>query len=489
MPVAVPYRAAVAFSGHIPQESTLRRIVFSIGSVLVLAAAAVTAAPRVAPSRAQELPPNVVIILTDDQRSDIPLDQTMPTVLSRIVEPGVSFSEAFVVNPLCCPSRSSLLTGQYSHTTGVYSNGGAFGGFDDFRDGSTLATWLDDAGYRTALIGKYLNGYEGPYVPPGWDRWVAFEKHDFFDYSLVIDGILTPFGADAVDYSTDVLADEAVSFVRGSAAEEPLFLYFAPYAPHAPATPAPRHDGAFDDLPPFRPPSYDETPIADKPDHIKSLPRIGPDEDALIDEFRRDQYRSLLAADDAVRRIWRALRQSGRLQNTVFVFMSDNGMHWGEHRWYFRKAVPYEESIRIPMAIRYDPLTSGSGTIGDFALNVDIAPTLAEIVGIAAPGVEGESLVPLIEGTAAEWRTDFVIEHVSFGPNKTVPPYCAVRNEGFLYAIYGTGEEELYDLAADPFQLQNQANRRQYSDVEASLRQRVEELCSPPPPGFVFPPA
>jgi N-acetylglucosamine-6-sulfatase len=187
-----------------------------------------------APARAAQ--PNIVLIVTDDQRWDTLAH--MPTVQSELAGRGVSFENGFVTNPLCCPSRASILTGAYSHTNRVYMNDGFMGGFNGFRDESTVATWLDDAGYETALVGKYLNGYPGSYVPPGWDRWVAFTKTGYCRYGFNIDGEDFPI-TDQTTYSTDFLSQEAVSFLQ--AAPRPFFLYFAPFAPHEPATPAERH--------------------------------------------------------------------------------------------------------------------------------------------------------------------------------------------------------------------------------------------------------
>lgn len=433
-------------------------------------------------------PPDVVVILTDDQRVEAFSRRVMPTVARQIVAKGTSFSNAFVSNPLCCPSRSSILTGQYSHTTGVYANNGDFGGFDNFTDTSTVATWLNDAGYRTALVGKYLNQYKGPYVPPGWDRWVAFQEHAYYDYSLVVDGVFTPFGATEADYATDVLTAEAESFVRDTPAQEPLFLYYAPYAPHEPATPAVRHQELFPLLDPWRPISYNEADVSDKPAHIRDLPRVLGPRRRYLDQLRIDQLRSLRAVDDGVKRIISALRETDRLQNTMFVFLSDNGYLWGEHRW-DRKIVPYEESIRVPMAIRYDPITQGVPRTDDrIVTNLDIAPTIADLVGVPAPGVEGMSAAGLLEGAAIAWRSDFLLEADAFGNNNIkVPAYCGVRNEEFVYVEYVTGEMELYDLAADPFQLRNVAGRAAYVATRAQLDNRLEALCDPPPPAFTLP--
>jgi arylsulfatase A-like enzyme len=435
--------------------------------------------------------PNVVLILTDDQRWDTMW--AMPTVLSEIAGEGITFTNGFVVNPICCPSRASILTGRYSHSTGVYRDVPPHGGFSTFlrRAGerSTIATWLDAAGYRTALLGKYLNGYDADrthHVPPGWDRWVAFTSErgngGYFDYTVSVDGADRSYGAEEGDYSTDVLADHANSFIRTAGPNEPLFLYFAPNAPHRPATPAPRDLEAFSDLAPYRPPSFNEADISDKPAHAQALPLLGRSQQTEVDRFRRDQYRTLLAVDDAVDTILTALRDTDRLSNTLLVFTSDNGLLWGEHRW-THKAVAYQESIRVPMVVRYDPVISAPRIDDHLVTNLDLAPTFAAASGVAAPGAEGRSLLPLLSTQQEGWRSSFLIEHLR-DPSGSVPTYCALRTARYTYVAYRSGEEELYDLDVDVFEIQNVAADPTYAPVLAASRARLRRLCTPAPPGY-----
>jgi N-acetylglucosamine-6-sulfatase len=449
--------------------------------VVLALLACLLALPAPAPAQAGD-PPNIVLIVTDDQRWDTLRPEYMPTVWSDLVAHGVTFSNAFVTNPVCCPSRSTILTGRYSHGTGVYSNSGPNGGFAAFDDSSTLATWLQDDGYQTALIGKYLVGYSGTYVPPGWGRWVAFSGTNYFNYMLNEDGALTRYGDSPADYSTDVLAGKAADFIR-SADDGPLFLHFAPFAPHAVnwrTAPAPRHKGRFANIAPWRPPNYDEADIADKPYWIRRLARLTPEIQARTDFFRQGQLESLLAVDDAVGAIVDALEDTGRLKNTMIVFTSDNGHAWGEHRW-VQKLTPYEESIRVPLVVRYDPLTSQPRRAGRFAVNVDLAPTAAQLAGVAAPGAQGRSLVPLLKGQTGPWRRDFLLEH---GHTWKIPTYCGVRSSGYMYAQYRPGVEELYDLAADRSQLRNLARDPGLRQTIVAFRSRLRSLCKPPPPEF-----
>jgi arylsulfatase A-like enzyme len=454
-----------------------------VAALAVSAAAAVLLSGSSHTSRAAPAPQTIVLILTDDQRWDTL--QAMPIVGSELAAHGVSFSNAFVDVPLCCPSRASILTGRYPQSTGVWSNRGPKGGFKAFHDGSTVATWLHAAGYHTGLFGKYLNEYVGTYVPPGWDRWVALEsasrRADFYyGYPLNVDGKVTMRGQTPADYSTDVLAGEAVSFIRGTSG--PLFVYFAPFAPHLPATPAPPDIDAFADLPPLRPPSYLEEDRSDKPAWLRSRKPVSSP--SVNDALRRDTYASLLAVDRAVGAIVSALRDTGRLDDALIVFTSDNGFQWGEHGW-VGKIVPYEESIRVPLVVRDDRVIDKARMDQRMVLNLDLAPTFAAAAGVAAPASDGRNLLPLLAGTAQGWRTDFLIEDARYSH---VPSYCGVRTERYVYVVYETGEEELYDLTRDPYQLQNEASDPARSGVRSMLRARLHELCSPPPPFFSSPP-
>jgi arylsulfatase A-like enzyme len=440
------------------------------------------------PARAVDAPgkPSIVLLVTDDQRWDTLW--AMPTVQSELVDHGIEFVNAFASNPLCCPSRASILTGVYSHTNGVYTNKGGqtYGGFTAFDDRSTVATWLHDEGYRTGLFGKYLNGYgHTEYVPPGWDRWFStFDNGGFYDYRAVSDGTFQQFGSERSDYGTDVLAEKTVSFINGTDPSTPLFAYFAPHAPHDPATPAPGDGRAFSDLPRWRPESHNERDVSDKPAYIREAPRLDAAERRSVDRFRLDQYRSLQSVDRAIGEIVQALEDTGRLSNTLIVFMSDNGMSWGEHRW-DQKVVPYEESIRVPLVARFDAAIESPRTDEHLVVNVDLAPTFVELAGSPVTAFEGRSLLPLFGSADVSWRTDFLIEHLG-NRERGVPTYCGIRATRYAYWRYVTGEEELYDLARDPLQLVNRVLDDRYSDVLRDLRDRLQELCRPTPPGFSF---
>ncbi len=479
--------AAVGTVGILAAASTAASGASS-GSTSVTGASLVSA-PRVSTAPSGTPPPstrpNVVLILTDDQRFDTLW--AMPKVRADIAGHGLTFANGFVTNSLCCPSRTSILTGQYSHSTGVYTNEPPYGGFQAFRgDRSTIATWLHSAGYQTGLIGKYLNQYQmNRYVPPGWDHWFAFANVGYYDYTINRNGRFQSYGSKPSDYSTDVLAADAESFIAGADPAKPLFLYFAPHAPHTPVVPAPRYAHAFEGLAPWRPPNFDEPNVATKPAWVRHLPRFGAAEDQRIDDLRLGMLRTLLSVDDAVDGIVRSLAATGRLSNTMIVFMSDNGYAWGEHRW-VGKQDAYEESIRVPFVVRYDPLTGTPRTDDHLVTNIDLAPTFAALAGMSAPGMEGRSLLPLLRDPTAPWRQEFSVEHEVLVDSYPITTFCGVRTQRYLYVDYATHEEELYDVVRDPFELVNLVDDPARAEVLASLREQVRDLCRPALPGWTF---
>jgi N-acetylglucosamine-6-sulfatase len=296
---------------------------------------------------------------------------------------------------------------------------------------------------------------------------------------------VTRYGHRPSDYSTTVLAARAAAFVRHAAS--PFFLEFAPYAPHAPATPAPRDTEALDDFSWWRPPSFNERDLSDKPSYIRRLGPLTARQVERVIRFRREQLESLLSVDEGVRSILMALERRGMLERTMIVFASDNGVAWGEHPLIAaRKLVPYEEPIRVPLVIRYDPLVHERPTLdGHLVLNIDLAPTFAALAGTHMPRADGRSLLPLLAGRRRpNWRRDFLIEHLAGPPQPAVPTYCAVRGERFKYVLYQTGEEELYDLVLDPHELHNLADHPAVERVQSLLHRRLDTLCHPRPPGY-----
>jgi arylsulfatase A-like enzyme len=361
------------------------------------------------------------------------------------------------------------------------------GGFLAFhrlgREESTIATWLHDAGYRTALIGKYLNGFPRDvgrrYVPPGWDEWfgVTSKRSLYYGFTLNENGTLVDYGDAATDYETDVLAEKALEFVKRSTGETtPFFLYVAPLAPHSPATHAPRHAGRFTDVQFVRTPGHNEADIADKPTWLRDTPLLTDEQISQVDENQRKRLRSLLPVLEMIAGLIDELRRRDALENTYFLITSDNGWFAGEHRLGIGKQAAYEESIRVPLIV-WGPRVRGGQTIEDLALNSDLAPTIAELAGVTPPVfVDGRSLAPLLWGdTPPASRQAALIElfapangsesqpgaDESSAPGmaaREVPPYRALRTTEAVYVEYDSGERELYDLGADPYQLDNLAN-------------------------------
>jgi len=262
-------------------------------------------------------------------------------------------------------------------------------------------------------------------------------------------------------------------------------MYFTPYAPHEPAIPAPRHETAFSDLAAWRPASYNEADVSDKPAWGRTGRLWGETKQAKVDAFRLSQLRSLPAVDEAVARIVAALERTGRLSNTMIAYMGDNGFAWGEHRLR-GELMAYEESIRVPFVLRYDPLVSLGRADEHFVLNIDVAPTAAEIAGVTTPAVDGQSPVPLLTNARTAWRTDFLVERLK-KPGSRVPSYCAVRGKHAMLIEYETGELELYDLTQDPFELSNLASEPKHAPMLGRLTDRLRDLCSSPPPGTPLP--
>jgi N-acetylglucosamine-6-sulfatase len=459
--------------------------VVALGSSLLLAGSCKPADPvepvRPVPAQEARLRPSFVVIVSYDQRWDTL--SPMRVVNRTLVDRGVTFQQAFVVNPECCPSRAGILTGQYSHTNGVYSNHPE-SGIRAFRDGSTLATWLDAEGYRTALFGKYLNNYEGRRVPKGWDDWAAYSGHaSYHNYTLNEDGRLRSYGNTPLDYATDVLTQKATSFIRSTPTSRPLFLYFAPFTPHSPSVAAPRHR-SIPRLSPLHPPSHNEADVSDKPQWIRELPLLSNFQQAELDLDRIQEHQALRALDEAVGRIVGELRSTGRLANTLIIYMSDNGRALGEHRL-TRKWAPYEEMIRIPFVVRYDPLVSKPRADRHLVTNIDVAPTLIQLAGAHAQQTDGRSLAPLLVGTPINFRTHFLIEHLHVPSAYANPPtYCAIRSRSKLYVRYETGEEELYLLSRDPYQLTNRAEDPALGAVVGRMRAEARRMCRPRPPGM-----
>jgi arylsulfatase A-like enzyme len=279
-----------------------------------------------------------------------------------------------------------------------------------------------------------------------------------------------------------VFTNEAVSFIRSS--RSPFFLYLAYSAPHSKYIPAPGDEGAFRHLSPFDGPSFGERNVSDKPAYVRTHPRTKVWAERA-EKTRGGQLRTLLAVDRGVGRLVDTLRRTGRLANTMIVFTSDNGFMWGEHRL-LGKGTAYDESIRVPLVVRYDPLTAAHPRVDDHLVeNLDFAPTFADLANVPSPGAQGMTLLELLARQGSAWRTRLLIEHMQEPTVRPIPSFCAVRTERWLFVQYDTGERELYRLQTDPGEMRSLVGRQAFRQAEQRLRAWTLAECHPRPPHWL----
>jgi N-acetylglucosamine-6-sulfatase len=472
--------------------------------------------------------PNVIVVLTDDLVvDDLNKDtlQHMPNIESLLIEKGTTFENAFVTNSLCCPSRATILRGQYTHNHQILSNEPPLGGFQKFRflghENSTMATWVKEQGYRTAFFGKYLNGYDETYIPPGWDEWYAVTGN-YLSHTFNENGHLVDYDPESY-YATDVISEKATDYITRTAgadppfftADRPFLMWIGTKAPHQPATPAPRDESAYPDVSLPHTPSFDEKDVSDKPGWVSDNPPLSLEQKKYMEELHRKRLQSMLAVDDMVGDLIKALHDSGELDNTYIVFTSDNGFHLGQHRLGAGKWTPYEEDIRVPLIVRGPGVPEGR-SLQHMVLNNDLAPTFADLAEARTPSfVDGRSFAPLLTDDPTplkDWRKRFIIESVAERSGVPQPPFInestvaplltgdplpnnwrrtsaasaqlseewgrpwlkGLRTKNYLYVEYKTGEHELYDLRIDPHQLRNR-----YATASPELKQRLEEQLEP----------
>jgi N-acetylglucosamine-6-sulfatase len=414
--------------------------------------------------------PNIVFILTDDMRKDDL--KYMPKTRSLLQDKGLTFQNAFVSNALCCPSRATIMRGQYAHNTGVWTNENVAGpdaGGQAYRnkgnEKDNVATRLDAAGYRTALIGKYLSGIKNKtFVPPGWDYWFSIWGGGYFGYDANDQGTIRHFGTKASDYRTDVESRKTRTFIGTSVAHgKPFFAYVAPKAPHPPSTPAPRDRHAYDSLKAPRLPSFNERNVSDKPPSIRKLPRLSDAKKAKIDNNAEKRAESLQAVDELVAGVVGKLRDKGVLSNTYVFFTSDNGFHHGEHRMPGGKAHPYEEDVRMPLLVRGPGVAAGHQA-HKLVLNTDYLPTFTDLACPSSSSCnthnysyvpDGRSLRPVLKGNATAWRSAVLLEAHHTPEGGATPASSAIRTSGTKYVEYAGGKRELYFLGHDPYELRN----------------------------------
>jgi len=451
-------------------------------------AAVVQNAPS--PSSAAGKRPNIVFILTDDL--SLNLVQYMPHVV-KMQKDGVTFANYFVTDSLCCPSRTSIFTGRFPHDTGIFRNTGNDGGFAEFHrrhhEQATFAAALAAAGYRTAMMGKYLNGYKPQNDPPepGWSLWeVAGNGYPQFHYDFSDNGKFVRAGNQPADYLTDVLAAKAVEFVKQSAGK-PFAIEVATFSPHAPYTPAPRDADAFPDLRAQRTAAFNAVPDASAPQWLHTHQALSAADIARIDTDFRKRAQSVQAVDKMIGELEAAVAAIGEEKNTYFVFSSDNGYHMGEHRLMPGKMTAFDTDIHVPLVVTGPGIAPGR-VVQEIADNIDLNPTFTEIGGAAtAANVDGRSLVPLLHGReVAAWRKVALVEHHGKlkdhadpdfpGLRSGNPPtYEAIRGATWVYVEYDGGEKEYYDRAKDPDELHN-TYASLPNDEKASLHAMITAL-------------
>lgn len=422
-----------------------------------------------------EQPPNVVVILVDDLRWDDigaaghPFVQT--PAIDRLAREGSRFLNAFATTPLCSPSRAAILTGQYVHTNGIVDN--------TARDSAshrlnTFAMPLMNAGYATGFFGKWHMGNDDT-RRPGWTHWVAMKgQGEAIDPNLNVDGERLV----AKGYVTDVLTDYVVNFIRRSR-QKPFMVFLAHKALHPNVqqrddgsvaqlqnqsggfVPADRHRGRYAaSVVPRRQNAL--VPVTGKPALQREIPGLPPLSPATgtPDRDVRDRLEMLLAVDESLARIDSLLRELGELDNTVVILTSDHGYFYGEHGLNEERRLAYEETIRIPLIVRYPRLPRAVPSPGQMTQTIDLAPTILALAGVKdTVRRHGASLLPVLDGSATSWRSSVLVEYYTdqVFPRTLTMGYQAVRTDQHKYIHYLElqGMDELYDLQADPFELNN----------------------------------
>ncbi len=442
---------------------------------------------------------NVVLIVTDDQPSST-LGH-MPHVQRRLVREGLLFERFFLNDPICCPSRTTLLLGQNRHNHHLETDeaGCATRFFIEGNHRQTLVRLIGAAGVRTGMVGKYLNQYDlyldqfgdergDDSLRLGWDDFhVSFNRAPV-DFVLQENGKLVLYDSRPALYQTDALSDIALRFVRVAARNgQPFFLYIAPEAPHEGFPPAARHRELFAGEGAPRPPSFDEADVSDKASAAPAE-RLTEEQIAAIDGRYRGMLRALQGVDELVENLVRTLEATGQLDRTYILYASDNGYHFGEHRFLRGKGTPYEESVRAPLVVRGPGVPRGERR-RQLVSNVDVFPTVVDLLGIeldadTAARVDGRSLRPLLAPGAADlpWRTGLVLESTHFLRNQGVPRFAALRTPDHKLIRYAERREwALYDLERDPYELENVYESADPA-LAGALRERLGALleCAGP---------
>lgn len=473
------------------------RIPIGVWLTTILAAAACSPSPpdpsptTSSVAKRQTAKPNIVLIVTDDQRWDS-LDQ-LPFISQR--DDWARFDNAFVNDPQCCPSRATILSGRDTRHTKVETllDGKLF------DETETIATMLNDAGYRTGLVGKYLNNYpfgRGPRVPPGWDDWhVFFGGSEYFEYKLNDNARVHRRGNTPADYSTDVITRKAMQFLSSTPRTQPFFLEIAFFAPHrtgaGPPTPAPRDEGICGSMQVDHRDNYNERDTAGR---VPWMSETKPVAEAVIERETKATCEALRAVDENIESLFRNLEKTGRLDDTYVIFTSDNGYSLGEHQL-LGKGHLYDEAIRVPLLVRGPDVVPHATEV--LTSNTDFAPTIADWAGIEVPGTtfDGRSFAPEASGKEGGGHEEILLRGCRTERRRNSPEPGAeesgrgggpcggylegmglnwgLRTDRYKLVENSDGSVQLFDLENDPYELHNMADDRDYRAVLADLSRRL----------------
>jgi len=408
--------------------------------------------------------PNIIIIVTDDQRFDTM--QYMPNTQQLIFDQGVTFSKGYITTPFCCPSRASIMTGMYAHNHWVHVN-------ETVLNFPTLFQDIYKNGYYTGLVGKYLNSWKGEPLPE-FDYYASMwggTLKSYYDPDLVVNGTWSKHKG----YVTYIFRDYVLEFLdEASKQSRPFILLYAPNAPHAPYTPAEEDKRLYQDLQPFRPPSFNEDDISDKPLSISERPPLSDEDIQNIENTRRRQILTMVALDRTMPDIFNKLKEIDELDNTIIFFISDNGKHWGEHRL-DTKSTAYEESVKVPFAIRYPPLIPTPYIDDHLVANIDIAPTIYDLTNTHPSNkLDGTSLLPLFTDPKS-WTRDHIL--LEAWPDRGT--WTAIHTGDSIYVETVDDKSEFYDLTIDPFEMNNRVDDPTYQDEIAKLKAYLDEEKQP----------
>ncbi|MEZ4694986.1 MAG: sulfatase [Rhodothermales bacterium] len=463
-------------------QRTLQNLICTLLFTLLVVAVPATALGQSAGSKR----PNVVLILSDDHRFDfMSFHEGAPNFLQtpnmdRLAAGGMHVKNAFVTTSLCSPSRASILTGRYAHNHGVVDNARLVPEGTRF-----FPAELQRAGYQTAFIGKWHMGGVTDEPRPGFDHWVSFRgQGTYFNPTLNVDGSRKEYEG----YNADILTDFATKWIREQSSDQPFFLYLSHKSVHAEFQPAPRHQGRYEDETLVYPKTManTESNYRDKPRWVKEQRYGWHGVDYLyqgamnFDTFYRRYTETLLALDESIGQVIDELERDGLMENTIVIYMSDNGFSFGEHGL-IDKRHGYEESIRVPM-IAYAPGRIEAGSVLDeMILNIDMAPTILDLAGVKETDLpmDGRSFSPLLFGQPMDdWRREFAYEYYWEYSFPHTPTVLALRGERYKYLFYhGIWDlNEFYDLSNDPLEEHNLINSAEHADLIKQMKERLFDI-------------